>query len=81
MERKIRASASDYRECGMAFLYGILSVVTFGLVSSYIRMTNDTTMPKVEGSGKLMDGASGMLRDFRLVYEDMAEAYKNVCSH
>lgn len=65
----------------MAFLYGILSVVTFGLVSSYIRMTNDTTMPKVERGGKMMDGASGMLRDFRLVYEDIAEAYRDVSSH
>ena len=69
------------RECGIAFLYGILSVVTFGLVSSYLRVTDDTAMSNVESDGKRMDGTNGMLRDFRPMYEDMAKAYRDVCSH
>lgn len=61
------------KESFKAFVYGFLSVLTFGLVPSYLAKDE---LPRVD-SGKGADvavGACGLLQDFSNVARDIARA-------
>lgn len=61
------------KESFKAFIYGFLSVLTFGLIPSYLAKDE---LPRID-SGKKSDvavGASGLLQDFRNVSCDIVHA-------
>ena len=64
---------SHIKESFKAFIYGFLSVLTFGFVPSYLAKQELPRVDSAKRSGVAV-GASGLLQDFSNVARDIAHA-------